>query len=71
MTSKLTTDLSEDVAGKWFGDTISSFNKLKQIDSGAVLLHRHYKELVSLKLIQYLSAQRTQCQHWKKRNRPV
>ena len=51
----LATNLSEDVAGQWFGDTICSFNKLKQINSGAVLFHRHHKELVSFKFVQYLS----------------
>jgi len=57
----LTTDLSEDVAGQWLGDTRCWFNELEQIDSRAVLLHRHHKELVSLELVQHLSPQFTRC----------
>jgi len=55
----LTADLSEDVAGEWFSDTIRSFNELKQINTGTVFFHRHHKELISFILIQYLPAQFT------------
>jgi len=55
MTTPLTTDLSEDVAGQRLSDTRCSFNELKQIDSRAMFFHCHHKEIVSLKLIQYLS----------------
>jgi len=57
MTTQLTSDLSEDVAGQRFSDTRCSFNELKQVNSRAVFLHCHHKELISLKLVQHLSSQ--------------
>ena len=53
-TTQATGNLSEDVAGQLFADTRRILDEFKQVDSGAMFLHRHHKELISLELVHHL-----------------